>query len=90
MYEDIIEDLRANLEKASEEQFRSAQQLEALSRRALRADQLEEEIAMYRDTVKSVAVESQRFVSVYFTFLARVYLSITETSYLFQCGSISC
>lgn len=60
MYEGIIEDLRSSLDKAINEQYSLTNQLELARRKSSRVDQLEEEIGMYRDTVKLVAVENQR------------------------------
>lgn len=60
VFEGIIEDLRASLDKAINEQYNLTHQLELANKRASRVEHLEEELAAYKDTVRLVAVENQR------------------------------
>jgi chromosome segregation ATPase len=62
VYEGIIEDLRSSLDKALTEQYALVNQLELARRKGGRVEQLEEEVAMYRDAVKLVAVENKSAV----------------------------
>ena len=56
--------MRSSLDKAINEQYSLTNQLELAKKKAIRVEQLEDEISMYRDTVKLVAVENQRSVYV--------------------------
>ena len=60
VYENIISDLRSELDRASSSQSNALLQVESLSKKASRVDQLEQEVQMYRDAVKVVAIENQR------------------------------
>ena len=60
VFEGIIEDLRSSLDKAINEQYALSQKLEVANKKCSRLEQLEDELSMYRDTVKLVAVENQR------------------------------
>ncbi len=48
------------MDKAVNAQYNLSQQLEVANRKALLVDNLEEEILLYKEAVKNVAVEKQR------------------------------
>jgi hypothetical protein len=60
VYENIISDLRSQLDRTASSHSSVLAQLESLSKKASRVDQLEQEVSMYRDAVKVVAIENQR------------------------------
>ena len=59
VYESIILELRTENDKINSKNLETLQKMEDLARKANRVDQLEEEVQMYKDTARMVAVESQ-------------------------------
>jgi len=59
VYESIILELRTENDKLNSKNLETLQRIEDLARKANRVDQLEEEIQMYKDTARMVAIESQ-------------------------------
>lgn len=59
VYEGIILDLRTELDSITSTYHDTCQKLETSLKKCARVDQLEEEVAMYRDAAHSTAMESQ-------------------------------
>jgi chromosome segregation ATPase len=60
VYEGIILELRTDLDRANNKYHEVARRLEESKTLAIKFQQLEEEVQMYRDTARAAAVESQR------------------------------
>ena len=60
VYEGIIHDLRAELDRMNNKYHETSRRCEEALRNAARVEQLEEEIQMYKEMARHVSVESQR------------------------------
>jgi hypothetical protein len=60
VYENIIADLRAEIEKANSKYLETNRRLEEAVKASAKLDQLEEEILIYKDMAKNISVENQR------------------------------
>jgi hypothetical protein len=60
VYEGIIVELRTDLDRANARYQEANRKWEEAKTLAVKVQQLEEEVQMYRDTARAAAVESQR------------------------------
>lgn len=62
MYENIIYDLRGEIDKMNQKYNELLSRFNELNIKAARVDQLEEEVLMYKDMAKYITVEKETYV----------------------------